>query len=230
VVASDSEQWWLLERIQWIQEVLTSLQRDISDNIVAKYSLGLLKAMEFERLGDQHFAAGNFDLALNEYDRALGLEASARAHSPIEVADLQVKIGDCFTGMKDYDAALQEYDNAERTYLTALGSSFRVVGQLYQCRGAIFLIQKNFDDALRSYAKAYAVFEQALGKEHELSMKTLQDIRLVTVKEKEELRNVEQLRPKNARMNGATSIKGNRARPSLNEYSSRRFSNSSFHS
>ena len=199
VGGTDSGQWWLLERIQWIEEVLLkhNLQK-ISQHEITMYSSALLKAMECERLGGLHFTAGDYDLALDEYDSALGIEVSARDHNPIEVADLHVKIGDCFAAMKEYDAAHQEYDNAERKYLSTLGIAFRVLGQLYQSKGSIFLKQQKFDDALRNYAKAYSVFEQTLGKEHELSIEILQDIRLVTVKEMEELRNMERLRQKNS--------------------------------
>ena len=211
VVGVDSDQWWLLERIQWIEEVLHKQQQDIAEHEVKVYSSALRKAMECERLGDLYFAAGDYDLALGEYDSALGIEASARAHNPIEVADLHVKIGDCFALMKEYDAAHQEYDNAQRRYLGTLGISFRVLGQLYQSKGSIFLKQQNFDDALRSYSKAYTVFEQTLGKEHELSMEILQDIRLVTVKEMEKLRITERLRQKNYRKSSIHSTSHSRA-------------------
>lgn len=197
VVATDSEQWWIVERVQWIQEVLLSEQGDVSKRQVSSYTSGLLSAMECERLGDLHFVAGEYDHALKRYDSALGLEVSAPSHCPIEIADLQVKIGDCFAGMKDYDAALQEYSHAERRYIESLGSSFRVLGQLYQSIGEIFLKQHKFDDALRSYSKAYTAFEWAVGKKHKLSVEILQDIRLVTVREMEELRKMERSRKKN---------------------------------
>jgi len=205
VPETGSQQWWLLERVQWIQDVIVKHQPEIAYVAVQKYSSDLLRAMEFERLGDLHVVRGDFDLALNEYDSALGIEASAEAHNPVEVADLHVKIGDCFSEMKDFEAALQEYDNAERIYLDIWGPTFLVMGKLYQSKGSIFLKQEKFDDALRNYARAYTAFDQTLGKDHELSIEILQDLRIVTVKEMEELRNIERLRKKHTKKSSVGS-------------------------
>ena len=98
--------------------------------------------------------------------------------------------------MRDYDSAIKEYNKAETKYRDTLGTTCRVLGQLYQSRGEIFLKQQKFDDALGSFAKAYNVFEETLGKHHALTTDVLADIRLVTVKEMEELRKAERLRQK----------------------------------
>ncbi len=188
---------WLSERIQWIEDVLFQHQRQMTEKDVAKYISQLFQILEYERLGDQHFAQEEWDLAMSQYDCALTMESSAYARSILEMADIQIKIGDCYAGMKDFDAAMEEYNNAQRKYQDQLGPSLHAIsGHLLNKCASIFLKQKKFDAALGAYAKAYSIYEQVLGKQHDLSVEALQDIRLVTVKEMEELRNAERLRQK----------------------------------
>jgi len=200
IVRNNNEQGWLSERIRWIEEALSRQQRHMSKRDVAKYSSQLLQTMEYERLGDQHFACKEWDLAITRYDCALALESSAFGRNILEMADIQVKIADCYAGMKDFDAALEEYKNAKRKYQGALGASpHSIIGRILTKCAALYMKQKDFDAALGAYAKAYAIFEEGLGKKHDLSVETLQDIRLVTVKEMEELRNAERLKKKEAK-------------------------------
>lgn len=200
IVRDGSGKGWLSERIQWIQEVLFRQQTHISENDVAKYSSQLLKALEFERLGDQHVACKEWDLAITQYDCALALESSAFGRNILDMADIQVKIGDCYAGMGDFDAALEEYRNAQIKYQDQLGPSPHTMGGhlLNKC-AVIYLKQKDFDAALGAHAKAYSIFERVLGKKHDLSVEALQDIRLVTVKEMEELRNMERLKKRDVK-------------------------------
>lgn len=197
ILQANGKKKWLTERIQWIQEVLLQHQRQMTEADIAKYISQLLQILEYERIGDIHFARKEWDLAISQYDCALTMESSAYARNILEMADIQIKIGDCYAGMEEYDTAMEEYKNAQTKYRDQLGSSLHALsGHLLNKTAALFLKQKDFDAALGAYAKSYAIYEQVLGKQHELSVEALQDIRLVTVKEMEELRNAERLRQK----------------------------------
>lgn len=198
-----NERDWFSERIDWIKEVLSHHQSHMSERDVAKYLSQLLQSMEFERLGDQHFARKEWGLAITQYGSALALESSAYARNALEMADIQVKIGDSYAGMKDSDSAMEEYKNALEKYHRELGPSpHSITGHVLNKCASLHLKQNEFDAALGTYAKAYSIYEQVFGRQHDLSVEALQDIRLVAVKEMEVLRNAERLRKKEAKVTG----------------------------
>ena len=204
------EKRWLSERIEWIQDVLVQLEIQMSESDVTKYIAQLLQIMDYERLGDLHFSRKEWDLAISQYDCALTMESSAYARNVLEMADIQIKIGDCYARMNEYDLALEEYRAAQRKYQDQLGPSLHVMtGHLSNKCASLFLKQKDFDAALGSYAKSYSIYEQVLGAQHDLSIEALQDIRLVAVKEMEELRNAERLLWKQEKKNKRPSQKVN---------------------
>eukprot|EP00934_Nitzschia_sp_Nitz4_P001353 Nitzschia sp. Nitz4//scaffold275_size25065//23220//24230//NITZ4_008336-RA/size25065-processed-gene-0.6-mRNA-1//1//CDS//3329545309//1353//frame0 len=192
VVNSQSTHQWLAERIQWFQEVLIRAQPTMSEQDIVKYSSQLLEAMEYERLGDLHCRDRQWHLAITQYNCAITLESSAYAKSVLEIADLQVKIGDAYAQMGDDEAAIEEYQRAHDKYLEEFGSSpHSRVGQLMDKCATIYMRQKDFNRALGTYAKVYSIFEHVYGVHHPIVVDKLQDIRLVTVKEMEELRRQE---------------------------------------
>jgi tetratricopeptide (TPR) repeat protein len=181
---------WLIERVQWIREVLKD-SKALSEPQALKYTSQLLQAIEFERLGDQHFDAKEWELAITRYNCALALESSAYARNTLDMADLHVKVGDCLVQIKDYDAALEDFRNARVKYQGEFGKSHATTGNAFSKIALAYLKQHNFDAALASFAKAYSIYEEVFGKNHNISTETLQDIRLVTVKEMENLRQQE---------------------------------------
>jgi tetratricopeptide (TPR) repeat protein len=215
-----NERDFLAARIEWIEQVLSCHQTSMSKGDIAKYSSQLLQTIEYERLGDQHFARKEWDLAITQYGCALALEASAYARNTLEMADMQVKIGDCYAGMEDFDAALEEYKNAREQYQCDFGlSPHSILGKLLNKCASLHLKQNEFDAALGAYAKAYSIYEQVLGKRHELSIEALQDIRLVTVKEMEELRKTERLRKKEVKGAGYRFSQTQRERGAIEDKS-----------
>lgn len=180
---------WLSERIQWFQEVLLSHRRDMNEDDVIKYSSQLLQALEFERIGDGHAEKEEWDLAITQYSCALAFETEAYGRSVLEMADLQVKIGDCYMGAGDFDAALEEYHNAEARYQEEFGGSpHSIFGMILSKCANIYLRRDDYDASLGTYAKIYAIYESVYGTTHEKSIEALNDLRLVTVKEMEFLR------------------------------------------
>jgi hypothetical protein len=109
---------------------------------------------------------------------------------------LHGKIGDCLANLDEHDSALQEYHNAEIKYERQFGKSHAVVAHLLSKRAAISLRERSFDHALASYAKAYSSYEVLYGVSHPLSTDALANIRLVAVREMEDLRQRERLRIK----------------------------------
>lgn len=110
------------------------------------------------------------------------------------MADLQMKIGDCLKRTWDYDSAIEEFRNARIRYQDGFGYFHATTGKTFSKMADIYLKQQNFDAALASYSKAYSIYEEVFGKDHKASVETLQDIRLVTVKEMEYLREQERVR------------------------------------
>jgi hypothetical protein len=108
----------------------------------------------------------------------------------------QCKIGDCLANLNESDCALQEYHNAEIKYEQQFGKSHAIMANLLSKRAAISLRERSFDHALASYAKAYSSYAYILGVSHPLSTDALANIRLVAVREMEDLRQGERLRIK----------------------------------
>jgi hypothetical protein len=195
VPSISSTEAWLTERVQWIREVLLLQElKNLSEPESLKYCTHLLQSIEFERLGDGHFEAKEWELAVTQYNCALALESSAYARNSLDMADLHVKLGDCLVHLDERDAALEDFRNAQLKYEEEFGKAHTALAYVLSKNASIYLKQRDFDAALAAYAKAYSLCEESFGKSHHRSIETLQDIRLVTVKEMEDLRQQERQR------------------------------------
>jgi tetratricopeptide (TPR) repeat protein len=195
-VSETNDEKWLTDRLLFIQSALRETQQ-FSEREVTKYCGALLQSIEYERLGNVHFQSKRFELAIQDYNCAVALERSCpyAGGNTLDMADIMIKIGDCLFHLKDYQSALEEYQSAQATYELEFETNCHgTIGTLHSKMGGIFLKQRDYDQALASYCKAYTNFEHVCGKENSKAIECLQDIRLVTVKEIEDLRIQERLR------------------------------------
>ena len=189
---------WISERVGWFKDIMKRSQ--LMDRADAEnYCSQLIKSVEYERLGDILLGKGKWEAALKEYTCALALESSAFARNPLDIADLHVKIGNCMVALNDVDPAMQEYDTAIFKYDNEFGPENTYSAKILRTRATILLRKKKYDRALATYANAYTLYQAIFGFEHELAKEALADIKLVTVKEMEDLRNSQRRREKAAR-------------------------------
>jgi tetratricopeptide (TPR) repeat protein len=184
-----SNEGWLLERKEWITNVLlmeSKVPRSKEDAV--HYFAQLLQSIEYEQLGDCHGKANEWELAITQYNCALALESAAHARNRIDMADLHTKIGDCWVKIQDYDGALLEFQNAQSIYKEQFGNSHTAVAIVHSKLASVHLKLRDYDSALAFHSKSYAIYEEFFGREHDICIDGLKDIRLVAVKEIEDLR------------------------------------------
>jgi tetratricopeptide (TPR) repeat protein len=208
----ETKEPWMVVRLEWFEQVLENVG-ELSGNQKKRYCSQLLQSIAMEQLGDQHASIKEWELAVTHYNNALTVESNTYGRNVIDAAELHVKTAECLIRMKDYEGALDELTNAERKYRQAFSLDagamgggctpqhhhchpHRAVGDVYRKMAALSLLQNNFDDALASYAKAYAIFEDTYGTTHQRSRDVLADIKLVTVREMEQIRRDEMIRRK----------------------------------
>lgn len=190
----DNNEGWLVERKEWMTTAFLKATNKSKEN-AENYWSQLLQSITLESLGDSHFKAREWELAVTQYNCSLAIETAAYGRNRLDMADLQVKIGDCLRKIEDFPAALEEYKNAEAIYKDEFGNSQHTAVAILDSKvAAIHLKLNDFDSALASHSKAYASYERYFGKEHEICREELQSIRLVAVKEIEYIRNEERMK------------------------------------
>ena len=206
ISTTSSQEQWLLERVQWIKAVLADTK--VFTKLQAKtYCSQFLQAVELERVGDLEMLKRRWEVAIKEYNCALALESSAFGRSLLDMADLHMKIGDCLVNLEQYEAALQEYDAAQDKYQQEFGVEevtnlicatihHSYLANLFSKRGYVYMRTTKWEKAMAAFAKAYSMYEFIFGDSHEISADAIKNIRLVAVKEMEDLRHQERLRRK----------------------------------
>lgn len=197
---------WMAVRLAWFETVLSGVGA-LSRDQKKKYCSQLLQSIAMEQLGDEHAAVHEWELAITHYNNALTVESNSYGRNIIDAADLHVKAADCLLQMNDYEGSIDELANAEKKYRRAFSSNtlHRTIGEVYCKMAEASLAQKNFDDALARYAKAYTIFEETFGTRHQKSRDILADIKLVTVREMEQIRRDEIQRMKGFKTKATTS-------------------------
>lgn len=185
---------WISDRMSWIKNVLMESDDSISSEKACSYCNRLLESVEYEKSGDVHTRAQRWELAMTQYNCSLAIESAATARNVLDVADLQVKLGFCMLSVRDIDGAIAEFRSALSKYSDAFGELHGEVARIQVKLGNAYLQNRMYDSALGSFAKAYSAFEKTHGEHYESSRDVLQDIRLVTVKEMEDLRQQERHR------------------------------------
>lgn len=208
------QQPWLMERSSCFKAVLLNVHDDISGEEKTKYYHNLLRSVALEQKGDACVASKEWETALTHYNSAMALECSAYARNLLDTADLQIKMADCLTKMNDPESAIEELKQAARKYRQVLSVDLgrsqttlksedqhfvfphSTLGDIHSRVGAIYLSQKKFDDALGEFATAFSTYEQSLGKAHRKSVEAIYDMKAVTVREMEYLREEERKQTK----------------------------------
>jgi tetratricopeptide (TPR) repeat protein len=137
----------LASSIGWISNAFQKLH----GNSIPKakdYCSKLLRSIELERVGDMHFAEQDDEQALTKYDFSLTLESSAFAKNYLDMAVINVKIGDCWFGMDQYEQAMEEYAFANLRYKQVF-REYNTTAANSLCKSAAVLLKdQKFDDAL----------------------------------------------------------------------------------
>lgn len=201
----ETRESWMVARLQWFEQVLDSIDvTELGTTQKKRYCSQLLQSIAMEQLGDQHVTIQEWVVAVTHYNNALTLESNAYGRNIVDAAEIHIKISDCLIRIKDYDGAMDELINAEKKYRQAFPSStehydHRTVGDVYRKMAALLLLQRKFDDALAKYAKAYTILEDTYGTTHHRPRDVLADLKLVTVREMEQIRHDSLKRTKKGR-------------------------------
>jgi tetratricopeptide (TPR) repeat protein len=95
------------------------------DKDVAVYQEQLTEAIDHEMKGDKAAGSGDHEEALEEYTKAVEIEAAATGEGHIDIADLYAKIADAIIALQgqadDNSGASKYYTKALQIYQEAFG-------------------------------------------------------------------------------------------------------------
>jgi tetratricopeptide (TPR) repeat protein len=137
----------LANRISWISKVFQE-ENGTSKQKAKEYCSQLIKSMELERVGDVHFHERDYETAITKYDFSFTLESSSFARNFLDMADLNVKIGDCWFELEQYDKAMEEYEIAQSRYKDVFGENHSTVATVLRKSASVHLKTSKFNDAL----------------------------------------------------------------------------------
>ena len=86
------------------------------------------------------------------------LESASFGKNLSDMADLSVKVGDCWFEMKRYESAMEEYIIAESRYKTLFGERHTTVANVLSKMASVHVKQHQYDDALSKYVTTLYFF------------------------------------------------------------------------
>ena len=95
------------------------------------------RAYFYRTSGDSHYAEGNYELALSDYNKVIKI--NPKRH---DIYSLRAEI---YKEQKKYDLALADYNKA---------IDFNPVPHYYRGRGSVYYMKKQYDSAIKEYIKA----------------------------------------------------------------------------
>lgn len=118
------------------------------------------------QLGDCERKFGNYDKALECYEKCLVIELKILSGEHINVAKTYNNIGFIWNGKGKYDKALEYYEKSLVINLKNLSEEHPDVANSYNNIGYTWHNKCNYDKALKYYEQSLAIYLKTLGFEH----------------------------------------------------------------
>ena len=109
---------------------------------------------------------GNYDKALEYYNKALEIDLSVHGDRHPNVATCYNNIGGVYDSQGNYDKALEYYNKALEIRLSVLGDGHPNVATCYNNIGGVYDSQGNYAKALEYCNKALEIFLSVFGENH----------------------------------------------------------------
>jgi len=121
----------------------------------------------YDRLGYTESATGNYDRALELYNRTLKIYKKIFGTSHENIATVYINIGEAYRAKGDIGRALEFHTSALEIYRKKLGDNHIYVATACNFIGGAYKSKGDNDLAIKYYSKALAVYITKLGKNHQ---------------------------------------------------------------
>ena len=153
-----------------IDDGYTSLQRriDIVESIISSVVQEETETLAsvFHNLGYGYNAMGNYDKALEYFEKALEIRESKLGKDHPSTASTYNNIGEVYRAKGDYDKALEYYGKAMEIKESKLGKDHPVTAATYNNIGGVYGAKGDYDEALEYCEKAMIVRQFRWGENH----------------------------------------------------------------
>ena len=123
-------------------------------------------AISYNNIGSVYSDKGDYDKALEYYNKALTIWKSKLGEEHTDVARSYNNIGLVYQAKSDYDKALKYFNKALAIQKAKLGEEHTDVARSYNNIGVVYYQKEDYDKALEFYNKALAIWKSKLGEEH----------------------------------------------------------------
>lgn len=148
------------------------------------------KAAGYDSIARASLEAGNYDRALEYYQKALDIRERVLGKNHPDTAGTYNNIATAHHDKGDDDRALEYYVKALAIFERVLGPDHPDTAQVYHNLGVEYEDKGFYDWALEYYQKALTVREKQLGKDHPDTVETHNSITRVRAKAGSELQSV----------------------------------------
>ncbi len=142
--------------------ILETIGKLLADKGSQKDSIGTL----FYYIGRSYYAQGNYDNALEYYEKALAISEEASGPEHESIAPVYSNIAMVHKEEGNYEKALEYNYKALAIFEKELGNEDSSTATVYNNIAEIYHIQENYVNALEYYTKAIEIFESVYGTDH----------------------------------------------------------------
>ena len=147
------------------------IKNELSEYYAEKYrqkygNSELAKAHSYHLLGTTYKNKGNYNHALEYYQKALKIYLAKLGDSHPNIATNYTNIGMVYSEKGNYNCALEYYKKSLKIKLSRLGDNHLNVAHNYHDIGKIYHVKRDYDRALEYYQKALKIRLNKLGDKH----------------------------------------------------------------
>lgn len=124
------------------------------------------EAVAYSNIGSIYFSHGDYNQALEYYEKALKIWLDIFSGNHHEVATNYNNVGYAYQSQGEYTKALEFYEKALKIWLGISGGNHLAVATIYNNIGSINSSQRNYTQALECYEKALSIQLHILGENH----------------------------------------------------------------
>lgn len=154
-----------LRRLGQYDTSYSLLQTNIATGMRRLGEMNANTAMAINKLGLWYRDKGEYEKALDCYDRALKIRLTVLPSEHIEIGWSYVNIGLVNLSLGNFNASLIQYEKAQRIFIKNLGEKSWPLALLYGNMGSVFNITGHYDKALEYFNKSLNMRVELFGPE-----------------------------------------------------------------
>ncbi len=128
--------------------------------------LRVVEAAIYNGLGNAYVSKGDYDRAIEYYNKVLKISLKTLGSEHPHVADVYNNLGLAYSDKGNHDRAIEYYNKALKIHLKTLGPEHPHVADVYNNLGNAYMSKGDYDRAIEYYNKALKIYLKILGPEH----------------------------------------------------------------